>query len=94
MGRPGWVRDGRAGKTVASAVFKSSMSSVSSSTCPQCGKPFDFDHTPSRPFCSRRCQTIDLGRWLDEDVQIPHEGGPGDDAESPVREIRFDDDAP
>jgi endogenous inhibitor of DNA gyrase (YacG/DUF329 family) len=23
------------------------------------------------PFCSTRCQLIDLGRWLDEDYRIP-----------------------
>lgn len=23
------------------------------------------------PFCSERCQTIDLGRWLDERYRIP-----------------------
>lgn len=33
--------------------------------CPVCGKRFvpDEEH-PS--FCSDRCRTIDLGRWLDE----------------------------
>lgn len=29
--------------------------------CPECGKP----STPQyRPFCSKRCANIDLGRWL------------------------------
>ncbi len=23
------------------------------------------------PFCSERCQLIDLGRWLDEDYRVP-----------------------
>jgi endogenous inhibitor of DNA gyrase (YacG/DUF329 family) len=30
--------------------------------CPICGKPAQPKH---RPFCSARCATIDLGRWLD-----------------------------
>jgi endogenous inhibitor of DNA gyrase (YacG/DUF329 family) len=29
---------------------------------------------PEFPFCSRRCKTIDLGRWLSEDYCIPAEG--------------------
>jgi endogenous inhibitor of DNA gyrase (YacG/DUF329 family) len=30
---------------------------------------------PEFPFCSRRCKTIDLGRWLGERYRIPAEGG-------------------
>ncbi len=26
------------------------------------------------PFCSRRCQQIDLGMWLNESYGLPHEG--------------------
>ena len=29
--------------------------------CPICGKPAQQE---TRPFCSRRCANIDLGRWL------------------------------
>lgn len=29
--------------------------------CPICGKPSVNGH---RPFCSKRCRDIDLGRWL------------------------------
>jgi endogenous inhibitor of DNA gyrase (YacG/DUF329 family) len=35
---------------------------------------------PDYPFCSRRCKTIDLGRWLGETYRIPHEG----EAEEPA----------
>jgi endogenous inhibitor of DNA gyrase (YacG/DUF329 family) len=39
-------------------------------SCPICGKPA----TPeSRPFCSKRCADIDLGRWLKEDYRVPVE---------------------
>jgi endogenous inhibitor of DNA gyrase (YacG/DUF329 family) len=35
---------------------------------------------PEFPFCSRRCKTIDLGRWLGEAYRIPtdaeEEGAP------------------
>ena len=30
-------------------------------SCPICQKPADAKY---RPFCSRRCADIDLGRWL------------------------------
>ena len=29
---------------------------------------------PSRPFCSERCQLIDLGRWFGEGYALPQEG--------------------
>ncbi len=37
-------------------------------TCPICGKPTLPDY---RPFCSRRCADVDLGRWLTEGYRIP-----------------------
>ncbi|NRA99317.1 MAG: DNA gyrase inhibitor YacG [Rhodobacteraceae bacterium] len=30
-------------------------------TCPVCNKPTSESY---RPFCSRRCADVDLGRWL------------------------------
>ena len=53
----------------------------STMVCPTCGRKFLLDETPTPPFCSQRCQMIDLGRWLDEDIGLPHEGDPG---ETPV----------
>ncbi|MBO6035905.1 MAG: DNA gyrase inhibitor YacG [Acetobacter sp.] len=38
------------------------------STCPLCQKP---TVVAFRPFCSRRCADIDLGRWLSEEYRIP-----------------------
>jgi endogenous inhibitor of DNA gyrase (YacG/DUF329 family) len=54
--------------------------------CPVCGKPREERF---RPFCSRRCAQIDLGRWLKGSYAVPgresDEGdgapGPGQDAE-------------
>jgi len=37
-------------------------------TCPICAKPTDPTY---RPFCSRRCADVDLGRWLNESYVIP-----------------------
>jgi len=34
------------------------------SMCPICGAAVQ-EHAPSYPFCSDRCKTIDLGRWID-----------------------------
>lgn len=50
-------------------------------TCPTCGRRFLLDETDTPPFCSERCQLIDLGRWLDEEHGLPYEGEPG---EAPV----------
>jgi endogenous inhibitor of DNA gyrase (YacG/DUF329 family) len=36
--------------------------------CPICGKPADH---AVRPFCSRRCADVDLGRWLTGQYRIP-----------------------
>ena len=36
--------------------------------CPDCAKPGDARFAP---FCSTRCQQIDLGRWLKGDYVIP-----------------------
>lgn len=39
-------------------------------TCPICKKPTDPAY---RPFCSRRCADVDLGRWLTGRYAIPAE---------------------
>lgn len=44
--------------------------------CPICGRPT----APSRrPFCSRRCADVDLGRWLKDSYRIPTDEVPGED---------------
>lgn len=48
-------------------------------TCPICNKPA----TPAyRPFCSRRCADIDLGRWLTESYAVPVTDDEEDDTSS------------
>ncbi len=47
-------------------------------TCSTCGRSFFLEHSATPPFCSERCQLIDLGRWLNEDIGLPYEGDPGD----------------
>ncbi|WP_146404059.1 DNA gyrase inhibitor YacG [Planctomycetes bacterium CA13] len=63
--------------------------STSKLVCPTCGVAFRFEETVTPPFCSNRCQLIDLGRWLDEEIGVPFEGEPG---ETPVEYRDVDDD--
>ncbi len=46
--------------------------------CPICGEPADERY---RPFCSKRCADIDLGRWLGERYVVPGDAplDPGED---------------
>lgn len=41
-----------------------------SAKCPVCGKPATERH---RPFCSKRCADVDLGRWLNDVYRVPTE---------------------
>ena len=60
------------------------------SICPICG----VEVTPRSankafPFCTARCKSIDLGKWLTEDYRVPAtpdeagEGGESEGGESP-----------
>ncbi|WP_392552842.1 DNA gyrase inhibitor YacG [Orbus wheelerorum] len=41
-------------------------------SCPTCQKLIVWDEkNPYRPFCSKRCQLIDLGEWANETHRIP-----------------------
>jgi uncharacterized protein len=39
-----------------------------SAKCPNCAKPRDDKF---KPFCSKRCADLDLGRWLNGTYAIP-----------------------
>ena len=40
--------------------------------CPTCQKPVPWtQESQFRPFCSKRCQLIDLGEWAAEEKAIP-----------------------
>lgn len=40
--------------------------------CPQCNNDCEFSlKNHFRPFCSHRCQLIDLGQWVEEQFKIP-----------------------
>ena len=40
------------------------------SKCPNCKKPSIEKY---KPFCSKRCADVDLGKWLNESYAIPSE---------------------
>ncbi len=45
--------------------------------CPICGKPTADD---VKPFCSTRCQQVDLKRWLDGSYRIETDERPDESA--------------
>ena len=38
--------------------------------CATCGKPTEYFTEPTGPFCSTRCQMIDLGKWFGEEYRF------------------------
>jgi endogenous inhibitor of DNA gyrase (YacG/DUF329 family) len=57
--------------------------------CPVCNREFEKAESPAVPFCSERCRTIDLGRWLGEVYSLPIVPDPDAD-EVPERGIAAD----
>ena len=54
-------------------------------SCPVCKKPAVDTF---RPFCSKRCQQIDLGRWLGGHYALPTEEEPDEaDIEALARQM-------
>ncbi len=48
------------------------MSETITVNCPTCGKTVVWGEiSPFRPFCSKRCQLIDLGEWAAEENESP-----------------------
>lgn len=40
--------------------------------CPSCGKELKvWKDVQFKPFCSKRCQMVDLGKWFKEEYSIP-----------------------
>jgi uncharacterized protein len=60
------------------------VSAVKVAACPICAKPRVERY---KPFCSKRCADIDLGRWLKGAYAIPsapEEDGPDASPELPI----------
>ncbi len=41
--------------------------------CPSCKGAAARDANKFYPFCSERCQLVDLGRWFGEEFRVPAE---------------------
>ena len=52
---------------------------VKPAPCPLCGKERDEKY---RPFCSKRCADVDMGRWLKGGYAIPTEEAADDNGET------------
>jgi endogenous inhibitor of DNA gyrase (YacG/DUF329 family) len=48
-------------------------------TCSICGARAPWAGNPHRPFCSKICRLIDLGRWLDERYRVEEPGESGEE---------------
>ena len=49
---------------------------ITKSKCPECGKTTLQNF---RPFCSKRCADLDLGKWFNESYQLPGDAEIPDD---------------
>lgn len=65
--------------------------------CPTCRAQVTYTQSaeiPYRPFCSKRCQLIDLGKWLNGEYSIseelPLDALPEEERPSPVPKPRID----
>ncbi|KRS15587.1 DNA gyrase inhibitor YacG [Roseovarius indicus] len=58
-------------------------------TCPICANPTDKRY---RPFCSKRCADIDLGKWISGDYAVPSDDP--EDAERAIDELNRPDSKP
>lgn len=62
--------------------------------CPQCGKRVAWaPESAFRPFCSKRCQLLDLGAWAEESHRIGGEAAM-DEADLDTLLAQADKDAP
>lgn len=53
-------------------------------TCPICKKGVRARaENPGWPFCSPRCKTIDLGKWVNEEYRIPVAEDEDEDGDGP-----------
>ena len=55
------------------ALGVGAMSSYGENICPICERLVKDELKRSGPFCSRRCQMIDLGKWFGEEYRFTEE---------------------
>ncbi|MEA9356922.1 DNA gyrase inhibitor YacG [Bacteriovorax sp. PP10] len=60
--------------------------------CPQCATEFSYYESEFRPFCTERCQQIDLGHWFQESYTVPDKGhNPQEEVENESKQTEMDD---
>lgn len=59
--------------------------------CPVCKQEFDPATSAAMPFCSERCRTIDLGRWLGEVYSMPNIPDPEADERPEAEDFEAED---
>lgn len=62
----------------ANGTNRSQAMAAPGERCPICKKALAETTRAPRPFCSARCRTVDLGRWLNEEYRVPVEDDPND----------------
>lgn len=70
------------------------MAKARAKHCPECGKKFRFTavkDAPGFPFCSERCKTIDLARWLKNEYAVVEDLKEGLDLKAGVDLDQIDD---
>lgn len=55
---------------------------MTETTCPICHRPTE---PAFRPFCSRHCADVDLGRWFSGDYRVPSFRQDNDEEEDEYR---------
>lgn len=55
--------------------------------CPVCGSQFAVEQSLVPPFCSDRCQQMDLGRWLNEQYSISRISDFDEDIDLELRDV-------
>ncbi|MEZ6095402.1 MAG: DNA gyrase inhibitor YacG [Pirellulaceae bacterium] len=58
----------------SAAQIENAPSKVTTLKCSYCGSLYQIDESTTRPFCSVRCQQLDLRNWLSESYGLPWEG--------------------
>jgi endogenous inhibitor of DNA gyrase (YacG/DUF329 family) len=58
------------------------MPEVQLTTCPVCGARGRWSDGTFRPFCSKRCKEIDLGKWFSEEYKFSSPIRPADFGEA------------
>ena len=63
----------------------SNFAMATAQKCPICGKqPKDRSENRFFPFCTERCRTVDLGKWLGEEYRMPTDSADEQEDEMPT----------